>query len=90
MPLRYLGQEVARTDVSGAAHVLLRAAPGETLTLTLDTSGKDSQKLMPQHPELRFTMPEHDELLVFDQTFDSPKPKAKPPKPPPPPGPQKI
>lgn len=91
LPLRYLGREVARTDAAGVAHALLQATPGDTLTLTLDTSADDAKKLMPRDPEIRFSVPEHDELVVFDQAFESPKPKRKPiPKPPEPTGPQRI
>jgi hypothetical protein len=77
LPLRYLGQEIARTDATGAAHALLRAAPGDALALTLDTSAPEHAQLMPQHPELKINVPERDELVVFDQTFTRPKPKIK-------------
>lgn len=90
LPLRYLGEEVARTDASGAAHALLRAKPGDALTLTLDTSAEP--QLMPQQPELKLSVPDHDELVVFDQAFTRPKPKLKPlpKKPPEPTGPQRF
>ena len=90
LPLRYLGEELARTDASGAAHALLHAKPGDALTLTLDTSAQP--QLMPQHPELKLSVPDHDELVVFDQAFKRPKPKLKPapPKPPEPTGPQRF
>ncbi|MET0389013.1 MAG: hypothetical protein ABW321_23770 [Polyangiales bacterium] len=93
LPLRHLGQTLARTDASGAAHALLRAAPGDTLTLSLDTSAPEHATLMPQNPELKISVPDHDELVVFDQTFVLPKVKTRPKKPPPPPapvGPQRI
>ena len=93
LPLRYLGQEIARTSANGAAHAVLRAAPGDTLTFTLDTSAPRDAKLMPQQPELKVTVPERDDVVLFDQPFIKPKPKPKPPKPPPPPppeGPQRI
>jgi hypothetical protein len=82
LPLYYLGREIARTDRHGAAHALLMAAPGDTLSLTLDTSAPQHAQLMPQRPELRLTMPEHDDLVVFDQAFTLPKPKPRPRKPP--------
>jgi hypothetical protein len=84
LPLRYLGQEIARTDGRGAAHALLTAAAGDTLTVTLDTSA--ATQLMPQNPELKVTLKERDDIVVFDQAFRAPKPpKPKPRKPPPPP-----
>lgn len=88
LPLRYLGEELARTDAAGVAHALVHAKPGETLTLTLDTSREP--QLMPQNPELRVNVPERDELFVFDQVFRRPKPKPRPVAPPPPLGPQRI
>jgi hypothetical protein len=51
LPLRFLGEELARTDGSGTAHALVHAKPGDALTLTLDTSAEP--QLMPQHPELK-------------------------------------
>jgi hypothetical protein len=69
LPLRYLGKEIARTDRTGAGHALLELAPGETATLTLDTSGPAHARLMPQNPELKLTIQERDELVVFDQSF---------------------
>jgi hypothetical protein len=69
LPVRYLGKEIARTDAAGACHALLKVAPGETVTLTLDTSAQESGKLLPHNPELRLTVPERDEVVVFDQTF---------------------
>jgi hypothetical protein len=75
LPVRYLGKEIARTDSAGAAHALLKVSPGDTLTLTLDTS--ENAALMPQQPELKVTVPERDDIVVFDQTFTRPKPKIK-------------
>lgn len=90
LPLRYLGEELARTDASGSAHALLDAKPGDALTLTLDTSAEP--QLMPQHPELKLSVPDHDDLVVFDQTFKRPKvkPKRAPKKPPEPTGPLRF
>lgn len=90
LPLRYLGKEIARTDEAGTAHALLKVPPGESITLTLDTSEGASTQLMPQHPELKLTVPERDEIVIFDQTFAKPKPKAKPKPPPEPEGPIRL
>jgi hypothetical protein len=90
LPLRYLGEELARTDASGVTHALVQAKPGDALTLTLDTSAEP--QLMPQHPELKLSVPDHDDLVVFDQAFKRPKEKRKPvpPKPPEPTGPERF
>jgi hypothetical protein len=69
LPLKYLGKEIARTDRSGAGHALLSLPPGETATLTLDTSGAGHERLLPRSPALKLTVPERDEMVVFDQTF---------------------
>lgn len=77
LPLRYLGKEIARTDGAGAAHALLEVAPGDTVTVTLDTSAPEHAALMPQNPELKTVVPERDEIVLFDQTFTVPKARAK-------------
>jgi hypothetical protein len=69
LPVRYLGKEIARTDAAGTCHALLKVTPGETVTLTLDTSAAEHAKLMPHSPELKLTVPERDEVVVFDQKF---------------------
>lgn len=67
VPLRRLGQEIARTDEEGAAHALLHVAPGEDLTFSLDTTGHEA--LRPKSPSFKLTMPDHDEVTLFDQPF---------------------
>jgi len=69
LPVRYLGQEVARTDTSGAAHVLLSLAPQEEFELTLDTTDKSAENLRPQSPSARFTVKDSDEILTFNVPF---------------------
>lgn len=69
LPVKYLGKEIARTDRSGAGHALLSLPPGETATVTLDTSGAGHEQLLPRSPELKLTVPERDDVVVFDQAF---------------------
>jgi hypothetical protein len=69
LPVRYLGQEVARTDASGAAHLLLSLAPQEEFELTLDTSDRRAENLRPQNPSARFTVKDGDEILTFNVPF---------------------
>jgi hypothetical protein len=92
LPLRYLGDELTRTDGTGTAHALVQATPGDALTLTLDTSAEP--QLMPQHPELKVSVPDYDDVVVFDQTFVRPKPPKRkappPPKPAEPTGPERF
>jgi hypothetical protein len=81
LPVRVLGEEIARTDRYGAAHALLNVAPGDVVVVKLDTSAQGS--LMPRDPELRVVMPERDELVLFQQAFSKPRarrpPRAKKP-----------
>jgi hypothetical protein len=78
----YLGEEVARTDASGAAHVLLNLTPGDEFELSLDTT--DAARLRPQKPAARFTVKSDDEILTFNVAFKlepekrAPNARAKP------------
>lgn len=67
LPVTYLGQEIARTDESGAAHVMLQLKPNEPFQLALDTSGND--RLRPQNPVATFMVKDRDEVFTFDQKF---------------------
>jgi hypothetical protein len=78
LPVYLLGREVARTDASGAAHVLIEAAPGEQFELTLGTQGPGGEHLRPQNPAMKFAVKNQDELFTFDQRFivDAPQTQA--------------
>jgi hypothetical protein len=77
LPVFYLGNEVARTDASGAAHVLLHLPPGERFELMIGTDEKGAERLIPRDPVAEFVVKDSDELLFFDQRFDVDKPKAR-------------
>lgn len=79
LPVRYLDREIARTDGNGSAHALIKAAPGETLKLKLDTSDPRHRQLRPQNPELTYTVSDRDEVVLFDQTFSVLEPKRPAP-----------
>jgi hypothetical protein len=70
LPVMYLGRELARTDSSGVAHVALSLRPGERYELSLDTTGKP---LTPKSPRAVFVVGSEDELVFFDQRFQSRK-----------------
>jgi hypothetical protein len=70
LPVMYLGREVARTDSSGVAHVALTLRPGERYELRLDTTGKP---LTPKDPRAVFVVGSEDELVFFEQRFQSRK-----------------
>jgi hypothetical protein len=76
LPVLYLGNEVARTDASGAANVALRLAPNDTFELKLSTNDKGSERLRPQNPSLSFTMKDKDDVVVFEQKFSLEAKKA--------------
>jgi hypothetical protein len=69
LPIVYLGQEVARTDASGAAHVLLTLPPGEEFELMLDTANPAGERLRPQKPTGKFSVKNTDEMLTFHVPF---------------------
>lgn len=89
LPVTFRGREIARTDPSGTAHVLLRVPPKEQIALTLDTSA--DPLLRPKNPELSVDMPSQDKIVLFDKAFtreQPPAPKLK--RPPKPIGPVKV
>ncbi|AKT36533.1 hypothetical protein [Chondromyces crocatus] len=68
-PITFLGREVARTDESGAAHVLLKLQPGEQFDLTIDTKQQGTE-LMPQSPARTFAVGQRNDVFTFDQKFE--------------------
>jgi hypothetical protein len=74
LPVRHLGREIGRTDASGAAHVLLEAEAEDSLELTLDTS--EHSNLKPSNPSARFAVGARDDVVAFNQKFESSKPKG--------------
>lgn len=71
LPVKYLGREIARTDTSGAATVMLMGSPGEAQQLTLDTTEKGNERLQPQNPSLTVMIPkDHDDVVSADQKFE--------------------
>ena len=76
LPVVYLGKIITHTDDSGAAHFAIAAAPGEQFQVTLDTSGKEGEKLSPLSPTKPFTVGNADEIFVFDQKFAREKKKV--------------
>lgn len=73
LPIRYLGREVARSDASGVAHLVLDAETDKTVELTIDTS--EQPTLRPKSPTARFRIPNRDDIVVLAQSF---QPERKP------------
>jgi hypothetical protein len=69
LPIRYLGREVARSDASGVAHLVLEGPTDKTVELTVDTS--EQPQLRPKSPTARFRMGARDEMVVLEQAFET-------------------
>ncbi len=67
LPVKVRGQELARTDESGVAHLSFSLRPNSTFRVLLDTEGLDD--IRPQNPGTTFTVPDSDEYFVMNQTF---------------------
>ncbi len=67
LPLLHLGRELARTDTSGAAHVLLDVASDDVVELVLDTS--EQPRLRPRNPILRIQPGQSDQISAISQEF---------------------
>jgi hypothetical protein len=67
LPLLYLGRELARTDSSGAAHLLLDVASEDVVELVLDTT--EQPQLRPKNPVLRIQPGPGDDITALSQNF---------------------
>lgn len=76
LPVLHLGKLVARTDATGAAHVLLEGEVREHVELTIGTPGKENEKIHPQNPAQVFEVPERDSIQLFAVTFTRDPKKA--------------
>lgn len=74
LPVTYLGQTVATTDASGAAHVALSMPPGEVVKVVLDA--QSNPKLHPQREEYTLKVGDADEVFVFNVKLTSDKKKV--------------
>jgi hypothetical protein len=75
IPILRRGRELARTDAGGVAHLLFELEPRSTVRLELDTS--HHPRLRPRNPGKSFTVPDDDEIVVFDQPFEVEKRKKR-------------
>ncbi len=69
LPIKYLGRELARSDASGVAHLVLEGEAHKTVELTVDTS--EQPQLRPKSPTARFRVGDRDEIVVLQQAFQS-------------------
>mgnify|MGYP006890139118 CR=1 FL=1 len=68
LPVKFLGQEQARTDGSGAAHVVVMGRPGEQIEVLIDASDA-KEKLIPKQESRPFVIQPHDDIVYFDRSF---------------------
>jgi hypothetical protein len=72
MPILHLGKEVARTDQTGMAHVMIEGLVHERVDLTIDSSDPKFAKLHPQSPVVSFSIPDKDDAQTYLMKFMSP------------------
>ena len=84
LPITLHGNEIAKTDENGLAHLLLSLSPGTRFQIGIDTSA--NPYLRPRNPVSTFVLEDLDQVFVFDQEFaeQRPKKRKKVHKPPPP------
>jgi hypothetical protein len=67
LPVIYKGSVRARTDASGAAHLVIPSRANQSISIKLDTA--EAKDLRPESPVTTFEVKESDELYVLDQSF---------------------
>jgi hypothetical protein len=77
MPIVHLGKEVARTDETGTARVVIEGQVQERIDLTIDTTDPKFAKLHPQNPQASFGIGEKDDVQTFEMKFTADKPPPK-------------
>lgn len=75
LPILLDGQEVARTNEVGVAHITREAPPNTAFRLKIDTSG--NPRLRPQEPGMQFVLEGHDEVFAWDQRFEVEQPPRR-------------
>ena len=75
LPVKYLGSARTRTDISGAAHLVLEVPPGQTVRLELDTTEKGNERLRPQNPPFTYQVGQQDAVALWDHKFQVEKKK---------------
>jgi hypothetical protein len=69
LPILYLGNEIGRTDRSGAAHVKIDADVRERVELSLSTADPKMKDIHPQNPGAVFEPSDHDDVREFAVDF---------------------
>jgi hypothetical protein len=77
LPVFVDGREVARTDESGIAHIHMpELAPQTSFQVRIATAAIN-ERLRPSEPTQSFTVPDRDEVFVFDQQFEEEPPPRR-------------
>ena len=69
VPVVVNGEHVATTNTAGVAHFARSGSPGTEYIVQLDASEHPS--LLPQSASMLVSLPDFDELFVFERTFQS-------------------
>ena len=78
LPVMVLGREVARTDASGVAHVLLEVLANDQVEMTLQTTDERAgERLRPQNPVMKFAGADRDDMKLFDVHFEVDRPRHR-------------
>ena len=77
LPVKVGGAKMAVTDAWGVAQLLHEGPAGESLSVGIDTAAWP--RLRPANPELRFHLPDRDDILLLRQDFLEPRPWVKAP-----------
>jgi hypothetical protein len=78
LPILHLGKEVARSDESGKAQVIIEGEVRERVELVLSTADPKLAKVHPQNPAATFEIGDQDERKSFEVKFT--RDKKAPPK----------
>jgi hypothetical protein len=68
LPVLLNGEVVAVTNSSGVAHFSSSAPAGSEYVVQIDTTRHP--RILPRSPTRLFTLPDHDEVFVVDQSFE--------------------
>jgi len=75
LPVKALGETVAQTDRDGVAQALITGAPGEEMDVVIDTAS--APELRPKDPSRRVHVPAKKQILIFEQTFKTDRPRTR-------------
>jgi len=75
LPVFVDGEEVTRTDASGAAHIHRRMTPNARFQVRIATAS--NPRLRPVDPSQSYTVPDEDTVFLFDRQFEEEAPPRR-------------